>query len=91
MEKITPEQQKEINKLGWPFFRKIFLNGLHHIALLFVMCFILKMSVDLLEWPKWSYWVLLIPLSIFVIKRRIDIDDKHTAKLVEDIKKITNK
>jgi hypothetical protein len=91
MEKITPEQQKEINKLGWPYFRKIFFNGLHHLAMLFMLVFILDMSIKILEWPRWSYWVCLIPLSIFVMNRRTKIDTKHFAKLCEDIKKITNK
>jgi hypothetical protein len=89
--KVTPEKQKEINSVGLKFLVKDFFNGVHHMLLLIVVNVITYLSIALLGGPMWMKILCAAIAAIIIFGRMQRITRASHDRLIQDIKKITDK
>lgn len=89
MTEITPEQRKQLEKLGAKLFAKSFWNGIHHALMAVVMNVILFMAVH--TFLNGEMAVVLtgsVVIGIFTMRRMHGITTKDIVKFQEEAKKI---
>lgn len=89
MDQITPEQKKQLDKLGAKFLAKQFWNGIHYGLLAAAMNIVMFMGVNLLlEGDGTALMVGSVAIGIFTFTQMLSVTREDAAKLHEDAKKI---
>lgn len=86
---LTPEQQKQIDKLGLKFLLSSIFNTFHHVVMLIAMNFIIATASVLLE-SKFVLYAGAIGAGIFVFRRMMSIAKESHDRLIQEAKKITD-
>lgn len=87
---VTPEQQKELNKIGMKYLFRNFINGVHHSLMLITVNFILIMGIPLMDGPMWLVYLLSAASAFFIFRRMNSISKASHDRLLQEIKKIVN-
>jgi len=88
MDKITPEQQKQLNKLGVKMLAKSFWTGMHHALMAIAMNIVLLMGVVALGGDKSILMVGAVVIGFFTFRRMHSIVAQDSVKFHEEAKKI---
>ncbi len=89
MEQITPEQQKQLDKLGAKFLAKSFWNGIHHGLMAVVMNILLFMGLSISGGLDGPFLMIgSVVIGIFVFRRMFSIIRQDNLALHEAAKKI---
>lgn len=91
---ITPEQQKQLDKLGKRFVIKSLWTGIHHALMAIAMNVILLMAIDLSTDGNSDGGLLFVGsviIGLFILRRMRSAVNQDAIKLHEEAKKIIKK
>jgi hypothetical protein len=89
MDQITPEQKKQLDKLGQKFLAKSFWNGIHYGFMAAVMNILLYMGAAIFfDGDSTLLMVGSLVIGIFVTRSLMSVFREDALKLQEDAKKI---
>lgn len=92
MTEVTPEQKKQLEKLGAKLFAKSFWNGIHHALMAVVMNIVLFMAVQtFLEGNAAIGMIGAVAIGIFTMRRMHSVITQDIIKFQESAKKILQK
>jgi hypothetical protein len=87
--KITPEQQKQLDKAGGRFLRRCFLTGVHTGLLAIAMNIVIGMaSYTFLEGSVTPVYIGAFLVGIFSMRRIRSLMAQHHDRLIQEIKTI---
>jgi hypothetical protein len=89
MDQITPEQKKQLDRLGAKFLAMSLWNGIHYGLLAATLNIVLFMGVSIfLDGDSGALMVGSLVIGICIFNRMLTVTKQNAIKLREDAKKI---